>query len=388
MALSRRAFVRGVGAGSAGLLAGSILGRGSEAWQGSGRSAVDAPGQSPSPSTARLVRLDSNENPEGPGPKTLDAVRAAFGEACRYPRSPTSQLVTALARLHGVSEENIVVGAGSGEILRMAVYGLTSPTKPLVQGSPTFEDPGRYAELIGTPVRAIPVDRELRLDLAGMAAQVAGAGLVFLCNPNNPTATVHSAKAVADFVGRVNKASSDTTILVDEAYHHFVEDPGYQSAIQLAMENPRVIVCRTFSKVYGMAGLRIGYAIGQAEPMKALRRHRLGNSVNVLGAAAALASLPLGAHVDREKQRNREARELTRKAFASWGFDARPSETNFIMVDIRRDAAEFQKACRASGIMVGRAFPPLTSYTRISIGTDAEMRQAIEVFKKVLGVTS
>ncbi len=381
MALSRRSFVGGLALGGVAMLSGTaVSARGREALAGDATEGQLAavPG----------IRLDSNENPYGPAPAALDAIRAAFGEASRYPRSPASQLTTALARLHGVQEENIVVGAGSGEILRMAVYGLTSPTKPLVQGSPTFEDPGRYAELIGTPVRAIPVDRELRLDLAGMAAQVAGAGLVFLCNPNNPTATVHSAKAVADFVGRVNKASSDTTILVDEAYHHFVEDPGYQSAIQLAMENPRVIVCRTFSKVYGMAGLRIGYAIGQAEPMKALRRHRLGNSVNVLGAAAALASLPLGAHVDREKQRNREARELTRKAFASWGFDARPSETNFIMVDIRRDAAEFQKACRASGIMVGRAFPPLTSYTRISIGTDAEMRQAIEVFKKVLGVTS
>ncbi len=384
MAVSRRAFVRSLALGGVATVSGSaICARGREAagatwWrdEADGQLAV-TPG----------IRLDSNENPNGPAPAALDAIRAAFGEASRYPRSPTSQLIASLARLHGVADTNIVVGAGSGEILRMAVYAFTSPSRPLVQGLPTFEDPGRWADVLGTPVRSVPVDRQLRLDLAGMESQVEGAGLVFLCNPNNPTATVHSAAEVADFVRRVNKISPATTILVDEAYHHFVDDPQYQSAMALAMENPRVIVCRTFSKIYGMAGLRIGYGLGQAEPMKVLRRHRLGNGVNVLGAAAAIASLPLTAHVDGEKQRNRAARELTRKAFASWGFQAGPSEANFIMVDIRRDAGAFQKACRAEGVLVGRVFPPLTTHTRISIGTDAEMRRAIEVFRKVLAVT-
>jgi histidinol-phosphate aminotransferase len=385
MAISRRAFVGTLAWGGAAVVSGTaISARGRESLAGDwGRD--EAAGQL---TPVAGIRLDSNENPNGPAPAALDAIRSAFGEASRYPRSPASQLTTTLARLHGVQEDNIVAGAGSGEILRMAVYGFTSPTRPLVQGLPTFEDPGRYAELIGTPVRAIPVDRQLRLDLDGMVSQVEGAGLVFLCNPNNPTATVHPAKAVADFVARVNKVSPATVVLVDEAYHHFVEDPGYQSAIPLAMENPRVIVCRTFSKIYGMAGLRIGYAVGQAEPMRSLRRHRLGNSVNVLGAAAAIASLPLTAHVDREKQRNHDARELTRKAFASWGYQVGPSEANFVMVDIRRDGAEFQKACRASGILVGRVFPPLTTHARISIGTDAEMRQAIDVFRKVLGIAT
>lgn len=385
MAISRRAFVGSLAWGGAAVLSGTaISARGREATTGDWWR-EEAAGQL---TPVQGIRLDSNENPNGPAPAALDAVGSAFSEAARYPRSPASQLTAALARLHGVQEENIVVGAGSGEILRMAVYGFTSPTRPLVQALPTFEDPGRYAELIGTPVRAIPVDRQLRLDLNGMAAQVEGAGLVFFCNPNNPTATVHPAKAVADFTARVNKVSPTTIVLVDEAYHHFVEDPGYQTAIPLAMDNPRVIVCRTFSKIYGMAGLRIGYAIGQAESMKALRRHRLGNSVNVLGAAAAIASLPLTAHIEREKQRNHDAREFTRRAFASWGYQVGPSEANFVMVDIRRDAAEFQKACRANGVLVGRVFPPLTTHARISIGTEAEMPQAIEVFRKVLGVTS
>ena len=384
MAISRRAFVGRLAWGGAAVLSGTaISARGREAmtsdwWR------EEAAGQL---TPVQGIRLDSNENPNGPAAAALDAGRSAFIEAARYPRSPASQLTTALARLHGVQEENIVVGAGSGEILRMAVYSFTSPTRPLVQGLPTFEEPGRCAELIGTPIRGIPVDRQLRLDLDGMAAEVTGAGLVFLCNPNNPTATVHPARAVADFIARVNKVSPTTIVLVDEAYHHFVEDPGYQTAIPLAMQNPRVIVCRTFSKIYGMAGLRVGYGIGQAEPMKALRRHRLANSVNVLGAAAAIASLPLADHIEREKRRNRDSREFTRRAFQSWGYQVAPSEANFVMVDIRRDAAEFQKACRASGVLVGRVFPPLTTHARISIGTEAEMRQAIDVFRKVLGVT-
>ena len=385
MGVSRRAFVRSLAWGGAAVVSSQGIGaRGREAATGDWSWAGEPVQITPPPG----IRLDSNENPNGPAPAAIDAIRAAFGEASRYPRNPTSQLIAALARLHGVTEENVVVGVGSGEILRTAVYGFTSPVKPLVQGLPTFEETGHYAELLGAPVRAVPVDRQLRLDLDAMASQVGGAGLVFLCNPNNPTATVHSAKAVADFVARVNEVSPATTILVDEAYHHFVDDPAYQSAIPLAMENPRVIVCRTFSKVYGMAGLRIGYAIGQAAPMKVLRQHRLGNGVNVLGAAAAIASLPLAEHVAREKQRNREARERTRKAFASWGYQAGPSETNFIMVDIRRDAAGFQKACRGEGVMVGRVFPPLATHTRISIGTDAEMQKAIEVFRKVLAATS
>ncbi len=384
MSVSRRAFVKGLAWGGAAVLSGqAIAARGREATTGEGWLG-DAAGQITPPAG---IRLDSNENPNGPAPAAIDAIRAAFGEASRYPRNPTSQLIAAIARLHEVRDENIVVGAGSGEILRMAVYGFTSATRPLVQGLPTYEDPGRHAELIGTPVRAVPLDRELRLDLDAMVSRAAGAGLVFLCNPNNPTATVHPAKTVQDFVTRVHKVSPTTMILVDEAYHHFVEDPGYQSAIPVALQNPRVIVCRTFSKIYGMAGLRIGYAVGMPEPMRDLRKYRLTYGVNVLGAAAALASLPLTAHVEDQRRRNREARELTRRAFASWGYPSTPSEANFIMVDIHRDAAAFQKACRAEGVLVGRVFPPLTTHTRISIGIDTEMRKAVEVFGKVLGAT-
>jgi len=141
---------------------------------------------------------------------------------------------------------------------------------------------------------------------------------------------------------------------------------------------------RTFSKVFGMAGLRVGYAIGTAETLKAMRRHRLGNSVNVLGAAGALATLGERGFLAEQRQLNREARAYTHRAFTDAGFAVVPSHTNFLMIDIRRDAREFQLACRKHDVLVGRPFPPLNTHTRISIGTMEEMRKAVDVFRGVL----
>jgi histidinol-phosphate aminotransferase len=383
MALSRRAFVRTLGIGGAGAISGALVAfRGREALAGN---PVDLSGVTSFPVDANQIRLDSNENPYGPGPVALDAIRAAFGEASRYPDVPALDLAAAIARFHGVADDHVLLGAGSGEVLRMAVFAFTSPTRPLVAGLPTFEDPGRHAEVAGASVRAVRVDSQLKLDLKGMADQVNGAGLVFFCNPNNPTATVHSAQAVADFVKTVNRTSPETVIMVDEAYHHYVEDPSYATALPLALENPRVLVCRTFSKIYGMAGLRIGYAVGRPETLRALRRHKLPNSINVLGASAAIAALDQKDHLARQRKLNHDVREMTRRAFESLGVKVGASEANFIMADIRRDSKQFQDDCRKLGVLVGRPFPPLMTYARISIGTEAEMQRAIDVFKKVLG---
>jgi histidinol-phosphate aminotransferase len=380
--LTRRAFVHSLGLGTAGALSGAVVAfRGREALAGTWSDATQAVSF---PGDVNLIRLDSNENPLGPGPAALDAIRAAFGEAGRYPDNPFVALTLALMKFHGVTDANIVLGSGSGEILRMAVCAFASPTRALVQGQPTFEDPSRYAEVIGAPVVAVPVDAQLRLDLDAMAGRAAGAGLVFLCNPNNPTATVHSSSSVSGFVAKILKASPDTTIIVDEAYHHYVEDPSYASAIPLALENPRVVVCRTFSKAYGMAGLRIGYAVGREDTIKAMRRQKLANNVNVLGAVAAISSLGQAGLIERERARNHDVKEMTQRAFDQMGFKASASEANFIMVDIRRDVRTFQAECRKLGVLVGRPFPPLNTHARISLGTADEMRQAIDVFKKVL----
>jgi histidinol-phosphate aminotransferase len=314
----------------------------------------------------------------------LDALLASIGDAPRYPSSSVQQLIERLAAHHSVTAECIVPGSGSGDILRMAVYACVSPGKPLVTAAPSFEDPPRYAELAGAQVIAVPVTKDLHLDLPAMAERAKGAGLVFLCNPNNPTGTVHGSAAITDFVERVQRVSPDTTVLIDEAYHHYVEDPAYATAVPLALQRRNVVVTRTFSKLYGMAGLRLGYAIGRAETIAALRRQRLANSVNALVAPAAIAALGDERLQPIERTRNHEAREFTRQALASIGYPSSASEANFIMVDIRRDVREFNRACADRGVLIGRPFPPLLTHARISIGTMKEMTAAVEVFKSIL----
>jgi histidinol-phosphate aminotransferase len=392
MSISRRGFVKAVGVGGVGVLAAPLVAaRGHEAFVGAGI-AADSPSPNELRAASRLaaptaLRLDSNENPNGPGEAALDAVRAVFGETSRYPDIPADELRKAVARLHAISPENVVLGCGSSEVLRMAVYAFTSPGRALVTAAPTFEDPARTAEAIWAPVRAVPLDGALRLDLGAMRAASRGAGLVFVCNPNNPTGTVHAARAIEDFVGRLLADSPDVTILIDEAYHEYVDDPGYHTAIPLAMSNPRVIVSRTFSKVYGLAGLRVGYAVAQPETAKALQRYQLGSGVNVAAAAAALATLGQPAHLANEQRLNREAKDFTRRSFEESGYKVVPSDANFLMVDIRRDCKAFQTACRKLDVLVGRPFPPLLTYTRISIGTMDEMRRAVDVFRQVLSTT-
>jgi histidinol-phosphate aminotransferase len=256
-----------------------------------------------------------------------------------------------------------------------------------VTGRCSYESPFRTAEQIGTPVKYVQMTPDLKLDLDAMAAEAGGAGMMFICNPNNPTATAHSLALITDFVGKVRRASPDTAILIDEAYADYATDPGYKTAIPLAMENPKVFVCRTFSKAYGMAGLRMGYAVGRPEVIKELARWGMTPfNLNTLGIAAAVTSLNDQPHIDQESARNAEVRAYTVKAFSDMGFKATDTQTNFMFVDIRRPAKEFRDACAAQGVLVGRDFPPFEkTHARISIGTMDEMRKAVDVFRKVLG---
>lgn len=380
MPVSRRQFVSSLGLGGAGLLTApafpALAARGREAGPARWRPAAAA--------EAGLIRLDSNENPNGPGARALAALTGMLGEANRYPDAAEEVLVAAVARAHGVGAENVVLGAGSSEILRMCVEAFTGPQRALVTAAPTFEPPAEFAQLLGHPVVTVPVDAALRLDLDAMGARAAGAGLVFFCNPNNPTATVHGEAAVRAFLGQVRRTSPATTILVDEAYHEYVDDPAYRSAVPIAVEDPMVVVSRTFSKVFGMAGLRCGYAIAHRDTAATLQKWRLGSSVSVLALAAATATVEDRAHIEAEQRANREAKAFTRAFFEGAGYRVGPSDTNFLMIDLRRDPQPVRMACRANGIAVGRPFPPLTNWLRVSIGTLEEMRQATEVFRRVL----
>lgn len=386
MSLSRRRFLRAAGWGGAAVSGALVSARGREAV--SGLLAVRASAASlvqSSSAAASAIRLDSNENPIGPPAEALEAIRRSLSMSNRYPVGELDDLAAAIAALNRVAPAQVVTGCGSGEILRTAVQVFCTPAAHLVTALPTFEAAAVQAALQKTPVRAIPVDpRTLQFDLDAMAAAARGAGLVYLCNPNNPTGTIHGAREVRELVTRV-VAASPAVVLIDEAYYDYVEDPSYASAIPLALESANVIVLRTFSKMYGMAGLRCGYAVARPETLDRLRPHLLESGINQLVAAAAIAAVAPGRHVEQERARNREARAYGQHVFESLGFETTPSHANFFMADIRRDAGAFERACAAQGLLVGRPFPPLGTHTRVSVGTLDEMRRAETVIRLVVG---
>jgi histidinol-phosphate aminotransferase len=387
MPLSRRVFVQTLGVGAAGVLTSSYIGaRGREhsVW-----SLVETPLGAVQPG---MIVLSSNENPLGPGKTVLDAVRGAFGPnggaPGRYPFNGGPELVEAIAHKFKVKNENVVLGCGSTQILRSATHLFTSKDKALVGTIPTYEECAGYAEMMGHPVRGVSLDSEFRIDLDKMAAAAKGAGLVFYCNPNNPTATYVGAKATREFIAKVNRESPDTTILVDEAYYDYVTDPDHDTHVPIAIENPRVIVARTFSKAYGMAGLRQGYALGHPETLKKLRPWMSPGgtgSLNVFGMAAATVAIGQDAtFTTNERNRNKEVRDFATKWFKEHGMKPTDCQANFMFVDIGMPAKEFRDACRAKNVLVGRDFPPYEkTHARISLGTMEEMQKAVKVFGEV-----
>ena len=390
MPISRRSFLRRAGAADAAPFSGAFLSaRGLEAQfadaqaQGQGARPVLPPG-------VDEIRISSNENPLGPGRAVLDAILGRFPEAGRYPFNSTpgeGDLAAAIAAKHKVKPENVVLGAGSQEILKGAMRAFVSPERGgLVTALPTFEHCTTYAKRHDLPLTEVPVDASFRLDVEPMIAAAAkGAGLVFFNNPNNPTATVHGAKTVADMVARIHQASPKTVILIDEAYHDYVTDPSYATALPQALATPNVLVVRTFSKAYGMAGMRIGYAIGTADTVKRLAVFKMPYNVSVFGIAAAVAALGDTRHIADERRRNTAVRAFTVKALQDMGAKPADSHGNFLFVDIGRPAKEFRDACAKSGVMVGRDFPPFEkTHCRISIGTMDEMKKAVAVFRGVL----
>ncbi len=392
MPVSRRGFLRIVGPGSATPVSGALLAaRGLEAHFAE----AQAQGQHARPLLppgVDEIRINSNENPLGPGRVALDAILGKFPEAGRYPFNSTpseTDLAAAIAAKYGVKPENVVVGAGSQEILKNSMRAFVTPARGLVTAVPTFENCTGFAKKYKLPLTEVKVDSTMRLDVEPMIAAAKGAGLVFFNNPNNPTATVHGAKTVTDMVERIRSASPDTVILIDEAYHDYVTDPSYQTAIPLALSTPNVIVARTFSKAYGMAGMRIGYAIGMADSLKKLAILKMPYNVSVFGIAAAIASLNDPQHIDEERRRNTEVRAFTVKALQDMGAKPADSQGNFLFAEIGMPAKDFRDGCAKSGVMVGRDFPPFEkTHCRISIGTLDEMRKATDVFRSALKMTT
>ncbi|HXB57100.1 MAG TPA: histidinol-phosphate transaminase [Vicinamibacteria bacterium] len=366
---SRRSFTGALGAGLGATLMGPRL---------LGSAALARPRVS----TGGSILLDSNENPYGPSPAALAAMTHSQARAARYPDAIEREVAEALARDHGVAPEQIVLGCGSGEILRMADMAFLSPGKTVLAAEPTFEAVLMYARVTKAEGVKVPLDAEHRHDLAKMAAACdAKTGLVYVCNPNNPTGTVVSGDALGAFLPRVPKTA---VVLVDEAYHHFVEDPGYRSASEWLSRTPNLVVVRTFSKVYGLAGMRLGYAVASLENARALREHQIFSNANGAVLEAALISLQDPAHVADQRRRNRDTRAFVCAELSKDGRRFIPSETNFLMIDVGRDVVAVIDALRSRNVLVGRKFPSLANWLRVSIGTPAEMETFLAALRAVL----
>lgn len=384
MTVSRRTFVKRLGIGGAAAFIGA---RGQEAWA----AALATPGaETPFvPEETTDVILSSNENPLGPGQHVLDAMRGVLGPdgagAGRYQFAQINQTVEILAKKHGVAPENVFIGAGSSQILRISAQVFTSKDRGAVSPDPTFETCARFAELIGHPAKWIPLDASMRVDLDAMLSESAGAGLVYLCNPNNPTATVHTARDVKAFVDDVTKRSPETMILLDEAYHEYVTDPEHESLLSLAAEHPQLVVARTFSKAYGMAGLRFGFCVGHRNAIQKMSDWRgMDMFTNVPGRIGVVAALENDNYVTREIARNTAVRDFTRKWFHDAGYEDTESQANFVYIDIRQSNEEFKKACRERGLRIGIGSKLYENHARVSIGTMEEMKYATEIFGELL----
>lgn len=329
-----------------------------------------------------VVRLNANENPYGPCAKALEAFGRSDRAANRYPDALDRETQNAIARHHGVGPERIVLGCGSSEILQMADTAFLGPGKNAVAAEPTFEAVLMYAGVVRAESVKVPLTSDYRHDLPGMAqACTEKTGLVYICNPNNPTGTIVTGDELAAFAARVPRS---TTILVDEAYHHFVEDPRYRSACELIEKNPNVVVARTFSKIYGMAGLRLGYAVGSEERIARLSRYASWSNANGPVLSAALASLADADLVPRMRKTFSETRRWLQAEMARMGRRVIPSETNFVMIDVGADVAPVIQAFRERKVLVGRKFPSLPNWLRVTIGKREEMEAFVAAFARVV----
>src|SRR5450432_2007816 len=317
MTISRRKFAQLLGAGAAAPGARPALSL--------AKTAPAAPPAAGAGST--IVRLSSNENPYGPSPKALQAMSDAFALACRYPDEQADALVESLAKVNGVGRDEILLGDGSGEILKLCADVFTGPGTgrgALVLADPTFEAILYHATQGGAEIVKVPLTPTFGHDLPRMMAAAKG-GLVYICNPNNPTASISSKNAMREFI---EKAPDKTMILVDEAYHHYADSPDYESVIPLVKDHPNLMVARTFSKIYGMAGLRCGYCVAPSFTVERLRARQAWDSINIMALAAASASLDDPDTVTTGYRLNAETRAFTIGELEKMGYQTIPSQAN------------------------------------------------------------
>ena len=332
------------------------------------------------------LRLNSNENPLGLAPAARDAVLEGLSEANRYPFTALGPLREAIAARHGTTPSHVLLGNGSTEVLRVAVSaGTTGMTGTLIVADPTFEDIMDYASPFPYRTVRVPLTLSFAHNLAAMrdhADRAEGPVVVYLCNPNNPTATLTDCGDIAAWIA---EAPERVFFVVDEAYFDFVDDAGYRSFDRVALERPDVLVVRTFSKIFGMAGLRVGYGIGHADTIARLGGYVTQITPNHLAQVAAIASLKDAQLIPRGRASNAQARQILLETLDELDLEYLPSHANFVMHRVPGDLRTYQRRMRERGALVGRAFPPMLAYNRVSIGLPAEMEEFTGMLREFRG---
>jgi histidinol-phosphate aminotransferase len=334
-----------------------------------------------------IAHLSSNENCWGPPESVMKAMNNAWKYSNRY-GYPDANIVGEIAKHHGVKPENILLGAGSGEILDVVGTTFLLGGKKVLGVEPSYSSVYQHATSIKTTAIKLPLGKDYRQDMAAMIktanARASEIGLVYLCNPNNPTGIVVSKQEVKQLLDGIPK---DMPVLIDEAYHHFVDDPSYATSVPYVIEGRPVIIARTFSKIAALAGMRLGYAVATADIVQKMRPYSMG-SINALvkhGGAASLKDTAAQAEV---KNKVMALRKKTTSELNALGYETLPSETNFFMVSIGREVVPVIEEFRKKGVAVGRPFPPMTTHMRVSIGTAEEMDRFMKAFKEIFPAKS
>ncbi|GMR12676.1 MAG: histidinol-phosphate transaminase [Gemmatimonadota bacterium] len=327
------------------------------------------------------LRLNANENPLGISPGAREAVIEAITEANRYPDSRQEELVSRLAKRNNLRSENVYLGAGSTEILQMAVQALASSGRPLIVAEPTFEDVLGYRRPFPYRLVTVPLDFRYAHDLGRMreeAERSSRPSVVYICNPNNPTGSITPSAEVDAWI---QDAPESVFFIIDEAYYELVDDASYWSALGWVDRRPNVLVTRTFSKIFGMAGLRIGYGLAHEDTVARFKEFQSNKSTTQLSAAAALASLDDDEFVAQSLESNRAAGAVVKETLDELGLGYLPSHTNFIMHEIQGDLQDYITRFLDQGIAVGRPFPPMLGYNRLSLGAEDEMGRWAETIR-------
>ncbi len=330
------------------------------------------------PHAADAILIDANENPLGPSQSARDAMATILPQGGRYSDNLTDDLVSLFAQQEGLNTDYVRVTVGSTPPLALSVLTFTSPQKSFVTADPSFELGLNAANHAGARVVKVPLTRTYAHDVKAMLAAAPDAGIFYICNPNNPTGTMtpHS-----DIEYLVANAPKDSLVLIDEAYIHFTEN---QSALDLVKAGKDVIVLRTFSKVYGMAGLRCGLMIGRPDLTEKVLQRGGFNFMPITAVVAAMASLKDPSLVPQRRRINASIRQQTFDWFGRSGFSYIPSESNCFMVDTKRPGQEVRDAMAKENVLIGRVWPIMPTHVRITVGTQEEMSRFQTAFQKVM----